>query len=155
MIFVNKLKTFFLIVIIVAFCYRAALLEQQLSAEEITRQESVDQAFYAFLMMFCENTSLNATATSGYIEKNHQASAASKEHFANKLNTLIEGYAEAIARQLEKSSPDKKMWTKIERELVIIEQAARDNDAQNLLKNDVIQEIKKSIARLRMTVRAK
>lgn len=156
MIFVNKLKSFFLLVIICAFCYRAALMEQRLSAEEVTAQESADEAFYAFLIMLCENYSLNATTGSTtFLEKNTQVSAASKEHIASKLNNLIEGYAGTIARQLEKSSPDEKTLSKIERELIIIEQAAQEKNAQNLLKNDVISEIRKSIALLRMLTRTK
>ena len=152
MIFADKFKSLFLLVIISAFCYRAAHLEQQLCEQEIT-QQATDFAFYTFLMMLCEDIALNnATPHHTTIRT---PNAASKEHIAEKLNTLIEGYAGTIARQSEKSCPDEKVLTKIERELAIIELAAQEHGAQNLLKNDIILEIRKSISLLRMLKRNK
>jgi hypothetical protein len=155
MIFINKLRSLLLLVIISCFCYRAVHLEQQLCEQEITQEQTAaDYAFYTFLMMLCQDSCLNNT-TAQHIITHIPASAASKEHIAEKLNTLIEGYAGTIARQSEKSCPNEKILTKIERELVMIEQAAQEHCAQNLLKNDIILEIRKSISLLRMLKRNK
>lgn len=155
MIFTTKPRALFLLVILSAFCYRAALLEQQLHEREIITQEAADQAFYIFLSMLCENSSLNNTTTPHTAVHVQPTSAASKEHIAEKLNTLIEGYAGTISRQSEKNYPDAKILTKIEHEIAIIERAAQEHGAQNLLKNDIIREIRKSISRLRMLKRDK
>lgn len=145
MIFTRKFKVLFLLVIILAFCYRAALLEQR---HETFNQELADRAFYTFLMVLSEESSLNAA--SKLPATNTPPSAASKENIANKYNTLIQGYAGTILRQVEKDCPDEKVLTKIERELAIIELAAQQHSAHSLLKHDIIQDIKKSIALLRI-----
>ena len=148
----RSLKVLCLIAISVLFCYRAALLSQREYKEELSfsccEAEAYSEAVAQLepeLLSFLNSIFLHEkTATAPH-------NAGATEAAANKLNNQLKHHAYMVTRYLEKGECEEKSLQKIERELLIIEQAAEKLGITKLLRHDLIAEIKKAIEYLKLS----
>lgn len=133
------------------FCYRAALLNQRDYRNESSLL-STDTEIYSEAVTYLEPELLYLLNSIFLYEKTAatEHNAATADATADKLNNQLKHHAYMVTRYLEKEGCPEKALQKIERELLIIEQAAEKLGITKLLRHDLIAEIKKAIEYLKL-----
>ncbi len=138
MILMHKAKFLFLSVISLLFCYRIALLnsnEYLLPEHEVAQQELL--------------LSLLFDVINDRQQSKPKSNADEVDQVAIKLNTQLKHHRDMI----EKKKLNEQALQKIEREIAIIEDAAKKLNILRLLDHALIAEIKNSIQLLRIQLR--
>lgn len=155
MISAGKIKLLFLIAISTLFCYRIALLnsreyvdvERAMSKQDL--RNLAEQEIQTYIVtMVCD-----AIAAQQQTSSNSKAGAA--DQVATKLNNQLKHHGYMVKQMLEKNKFNEKELQKIEREIAIVEEAAKKLNILRLIDHALITEIKKSIQYLRMQAQPK